>query len=47
MITGLTGDVVVTDEIEDLIVALKRAGAIDEKTMIELLGSYLVEKESI
>ncbi len=47
VITGLTGDVVVTDEIEDLIVALKRAGAIDEKTMIELLGSYLVEKESI
>ena len=46
VITRLTGDVVVTDEIEDLIVALKRAGAIDEQTMIALLGSYLAERRS-
>lgn len=46
VITRLTGDVVVTDEIEDLIVELKRAGAIDEKTMVQLLGRYLAEKKS-
>lgn len=46
VITRLTGDVVVPDETEDLIVELKRAGAIDEQTMIVLLGNYLAERKA-
>jgi hypothetical protein len=37
---------VVTDEIEDLVVALKRAGAINGSEMMTLLGPYLDEKLS-
>jgi hypothetical protein len=44
VITRLTGDVVVTDATEDLIVALKRAGVIDGQAMVTLLGNYLAEK---
>ena len=42
--TRLAGDEVVTDEIEDLIVALKRAQLITGTQMAELLGQYLDEK---
>ncbi|MCK7553254.1 hypothetical protein [Marinobacter goseongensis] len=40
----LAGDEVVTDETEDLIVALKRAGAINGREMVALLGRHLDEK---
>lgn len=42
--TCLADDDVVTDDIEDLIVALKRAHVIDAATMVSLLGNYLNEK---
>ena len=42
--TWLAGDEVVTDEIEDLIVALKRAQLITGTQMVELLGRYVDEK---
>lgn len=42
--TRLAGDEVVTDEIEDLIVAMRRAGAISGKEMVSLLSRYLSEK---
>ena len=44
-VTRLAGDEVVTDEVEDLIVALKRARIIDAATMVEILGKYLDEKK--
>lgn len=44
VITSLAGDDVVTDETEDLIVALRRADVIDGPTMVLLLGHYLDEK---
>lgn len=44
VITHLADDIVITDETEDLIVALKRAHVIDAATMVLLLGSYLDEK---
>ncbi len=44
VITRLSDDVVITDDTEDLIVALKRAGVIDAGTMVTLLGNYLDEK---
>lgn len=37
-ITRLSGDEVVTDGVEDLIVALRRAHVIDSETMVSLLG---------
>lgn len=43
-VTRLSDDVVVPDETEDLIVALKRANVIDSLTMVSLLGNYLDEK---
>lgn len=42
--TRLAGDEVVTDKVEDLIVALRRAGAISGDEMVDLLGQYLAEK---
>ncbi|MDM8181349.1 hypothetical protein [Marinobacter salarius] len=42
--TRLAGDEVVPDEIEDLIVSLKRAGAINGDEMVSLLSRYLAEK---
>lgn len=42
--TRLAGDEVVTDEIEDLIVALRRAGVISGGEMVDLLSRYLAEK---
>lgn len=46
VVTRLAGDEVVTDETEDLVVALRRAGAIDGPTMVELLGRYFDEKRT-
>ena len=42
--TRLAGDEVITDDTEDLIVAFKRAKAIDAPTMVALLGNFLDEK---
>jgi hypothetical protein len=44
--TRLSGDDVTTDEVEDLVVALKRAGIITGNEMVDLLGAYLDEKFS-
>jgi hypothetical protein len=44
VITGLADDEVKPDEIERLIIALRRANVIDGRTMVKLLGSYLDEK---
>lgn len=44
VVTRLAADQVATDDIEDLIVALKRAHVIDAKTMVALLGNYLDER---
>jgi len=44
IITRLADDDVVTDDTEDLIVALKRAHVIDAATMVTLLGRYLDEE---
>lgn len=44
-VTRLAGDDVVTDEVEDLIVALKRAHVVNDKEMVALLGNYLAEKK--
>ena len=41
VITRLADDTVVTDETEDLLVALKRAAVIDGPTMVDLLGRHL------
>ena len=42
--TRLADDEVVTDEVEDLIVALRRTGAISGAEMVNLLSRYLAEK---
>lgn len=44
VITRLADDDVVTDDTENLIVALKRAHVIDVNTMVALLGAYLDER---
>jgi hypothetical protein len=41
--TRLADDTVISDDIEDIIVELKRSHVIDSKTMVELLGNYLDE----
>lgn len=46
-ITRLADDEVVTDETEDLVVALRRADVIDGPTMVLLLGRYLDEKRQV
>lgn len=46
-ITKLADDDVWTDEIEDLMVALKRAKVIDGSKMIALLGNYMDEKKHV
>lgn len=46
-VTRLAGDDVVTDEVEDMIVALKRSHVIDAKTMVMLLGNYLDERKHV
>jgi NADPH:quinone reductase-like Zn-dependent oxidoreductase len=47
VITRLADDEVVTDETEDMIVALRRANVIDGPTMVSLLGRYLDEKRHV
>jgi len=47
VITRLADDDIVTDETEDLIVALKRAGVIDGATMVDLLGRHLDEMHHV
>ena len=44
MITSLSGDEVIPDAAENLLIALKRAGMIDESTFVFLLGGYLDER---
>ena len=46
IITHLAGDDVETDEIEDLIAALKRAGVINGPEMVTLLSRHLNAKFS-
>lgn len=43
VITSLSGDEVKPDEIENLVVALRRANVIDGPTMVTLLGRYFDE----
>lgn len=43
-ITKLSDDVVESDDIEDLLIALKRAGILSGKDMLSLLVNYLREK---
>lgn len=47
LITRLSDDVVITDDTEDLIVALRRANKIDDTTMIALLGNHLDEIRNV
>jgi hypothetical protein len=44
IVTRLSDDDVATDDVEDLVVALKRSGAISGSEMVDLLGQYLNEK---
>ena len=44
MITRLSDDDVVIDDIENLVVELKRSGVITGGEMVDLLGQYLKEK---
>lgn len=44
-VTRLSDDDVDADEIEDLVIALKRAGIISGKDMAELLVNYLREQD--
>jgi hypothetical protein len=43
VITRLSGDDVEPDETEKRVIALKRAGVIDGRVMVALLGSYFDE----
>jgi hypothetical protein len=43
VITRLSGDEVVPDETEKLVIALRRAEVIDGPTMVTLLGRYFDE----
>ena len=45
VITELSGDKVEPDSVEDLLVALARAGVIDGGDLVVLLGRYLDEKK--
>lgn len=46
-VTRLSDDEVKTDYIQDLLVALKRAGKISGKDMVAILVSYLREKRNV
>lgn len=45
-ITRLSGDDVIPDETERLVIALRRAGVIDGPTMVQLLGRYFDEQRA-
>jgi hypothetical protein len=47
VITRLADDEIVTDETEDLLVALRRANVIDGPMMVLLLGRYLDEQRRV
>lgn len=47
LITRLSGDEISSDRTEDLLVALKRTGAIDGRQMLLLLDAHLNESASI
>jgi hypothetical protein len=47
VITRLSDDEIATDETENLIVALKRAGVIDGATLVDLLGRHLDERRHV
>ncbi len=42
--TQLAGDNIISDEVENLVVALRRAYVIDSKKMIEILSKYYKER---
>ena len=44
VVARLSDDDVATDDVENLVVALKRSGAISGSEMVDLLGQYLNEK---
>jgi hypothetical protein len=44
VVTRLSDDEVATDDVEDLVVALRRSGTISGSEMVDLLGQYLNEK---
>ena len=44
-VTHLAGDPVVRDDTNDLLVALKRAGAISGRDMVKLLSRHLAKKD--
>jgi len=46
-ITHLSDDEVVMDDIENLMVALRRANVINGRTLVSLLGCYIDEKKTI
>ncbi len=46
VMTRLSDDEVVMDDIENLMVALRRANVIDGRTFISLLGCYIDEKNT-
>lgn len=47
MITRLSDDVVVTDKTEEMLIELRRAHVIDNKTMVVILGKYLAERNNV
>lgn len=47
VVTRLSDDDLATDNVEDLVVALKRSGAISGSEMVDLLGQYLNEKYDV
>lgn len=47
VVTRLSDDEIVTDEIEDLLVALKRAGVISGAEMVALLSEYLADSKLV
>jgi hypothetical protein len=47
VIARLSDDDIATDETEDLIVMLKRAGVIDGATLVDLLGRHLDERRHV
>lgn len=46
-VTRLADDEVKTDDIEDLVIALKKAKQLTNLEMVQLLANYLREKESV
>jgi hypothetical protein len=46
-VTRLADDNVFTDDVENIIVELKRSHVIDSKTMVQLLGSYFDELQHV